>query len=244
MKEIVSTMVNSFLVRFGIIFTFVGVMLLLVVFSEFEVEGLLVAGGFFLLGIILLLIGSSLLDSKKRKIAIAISIIWIGILLILSLIFFSFVLWTKDLSWSSSVGKQMLPIAIAGTFFGFIFLFIGVFILNGIQEEALVREKIAGISKRNPISVLLLSILTFGVYYIWWIVKTRKEINTCGADIPTPWLFIIPIVSLYFEYKYAEGFSHYVSKDMDTQFWFLLHLVLWPAAIILIQRELNKFAEN
>lgn len=239
MKEAVNTITNSFFIRLGIPFTICGVLMLLMVFSEFEIEGLLIACGFFLLGFIFLLIGSFSIDFKKRKMLFGVSIIWIGFLLILSPLFLQLALLTKGFSWNN----EMFQFAIGGTFFGFIFLFIGIIILNRIQEKDFTKEKIAGIKKRKPMLILLLSILTFGIYYILWIIKTRKEINSCGANIPTPWLLIIPGVSLYFEYKYAEGFSRYVSKDMDTQFWFLLILTLWPAAIILIQKELNKIAE-
>ena len=64
------------------------------------------------------------------------------------------------------------------------------------------------ITQRNPVLVIVLSFVTFGIYAIYWVVKTKGEINSLGAKIPTAWLMIIPIANLYFFYKYAEGFSH------------------------------------
>ena len=98
----------------------------------------------------------------------------------------------------------------------------------------------SGIKKRNPISVLVLSFITLGIYGIYWVVKTKEEINSLGARIPTAWLFVVPIVNIYFVYKYAQGFSRYVRKDNRPILWFLLYMLLLPVSIVLFQSGLNK----
>ena len=50
---------------------------------------------------------------------------------------------------------------------------------------------------RNPILVILLALITFGIYSLVWFVKTKNEMNTKGATIPTAWLIIIPLVNYY-----------------------------------------------
>lgn len=97
------------------------------------------------------------------------------------------------------------------------------------------------IKYRSPVSIIILSIITFGIYSIYWVVMTKREINSLGAKIPTSWLMIIPIVNIYFFYCYAEGFSVFVKKDNSPILWFLLYLVISPVAMILIQIELNKY---
>lgn len=99
------------------------------------------------------------------------------------------------------------------------------------------------IKKRNPVFVLIFSIITFGLYAIYWAVKTKNEINSLGANIPSAWL-LIPMAHFYFWYKYAEGFSTYVKKDNNGILWFLLYLFLSPVAMIIFQVELNKLAEQ
>jgi hypothetical protein len=99
------------------------------------------------------------------------------------------------------------------------------------------------ITKRSPVAVIILSIITFGIYAIYWTVVTKREINGLGASIPTSWLIIVPIANIYFFYKFSEGFSLYVKKDNNAILWFLLWLVIAPVAMIIIQIELNKFAE-
>ncbi len=95
---------------------------------------------------------------------------------------------------------------------------------------------------RSPITVILLSIITFGIYSIVWTVKTKNEINSLGGKIPTAWLIIIPFVNIYFLYRYSEDFSTYVKKDNQPILWFLLFMVIAPVGMILAQIELNKLA--
>ncbi|MFZ2500540.1 MAG: DUF4234 domain-containing protein [Minisyncoccia bacterium] len=97
------------------------------------------------------------------------------------------------------------------------------------------------IKHRDPVAIIILSIITFCIYAIYWTVKTKEEINSLGAKIPTAWLIIIPLVNIYFFYRYAEGFSIFVKKDNSPILWFLLYLVISPVAMILVQIELNKY---
>ena len=71
--------------------------------------------------------------------------------------------------------------------------------------------------KREPVSVLLLSIFTLGIYGIYWHVMTKKEMNSIGASIPTAWLIIVPIVNIWWAWKYAEGVA-FVTKNRYTHF--------------------------
>ena len=100
------------------------------------------------------------------------------------------------------------------------------------------------IQKRNIVAVYLLSIITLGIYGIYWEVKTKDEINSLGGDIPTAWLIIVPIANIYWLYKYADSFSNKVKKDKNDILWFI---VFWLIAIIMpaiVQSELNKIADK
>lgn len=91
-------------------------------------------------------------------------------------------------------------------------------------------------------AIIIFSVITFGIYALVWVVKTKTEINSLGGKIPTAWLLIIPFVNLYFIYKYAEEFSKFVKKDNNAILWFLLYLVISPVFMILAQIELNKLS--
>lgn len=98
------------------------------------------------------------------------------------------------------------------------------------------------IKKRNPALVIIFSIITLGIYFLYWAVKTKEEIKSLGANIPTMWLIIIPIGNAYLLYKYCDGFSQYVKKDNMGVVWFVLALAFFPVFPVIVQIELNKLA--
>lgn len=100
----------------------------------------------------------------------------------------------------------------------------------------------AAITRRDVIVVYLLSIVTFGIYFIVWMVKTKTEMNSLGAQIPTAWLLIVPIANIYWLYKYSEAFSTHVKKDNNAVMWFLLFWIIGIIMPAIVQSELNKLA--
>src|SRR4030095_14203484 len=53
----------------------------------------------------------------------------------------------------------------------------------------------AEMNKRSVVGVILLSIITFGIYALVWFVKTKGEMVKHGAAIPPAWLLIVPIAN-------------------------------------------------
>ncbi len=98
------------------------------------------------------------------------------------------------------------------------------------------------VKHRNILLVYLFSIITFGIYAIYWMVSTKNDINSMGAKIPTGWLIIIPIANLYWIYRYCEGFSQYVKKDNNTLLWFIVSILVGIIMPAIVQSELNKIA--
>jgi membrane protease YdiL (CAAX protease family) len=96
--------------------------------------------------------------------------------------------------------------------------------------------------KRSIVKVYLLGIITLGIYFLYWLVKTKNELNELGAEIPTAWLIIIPIVNIYWYYKYAEGFAK-VTKKESAILWFLLFFFVGIIMPAIVQSELNKLAK-
>ena len=56
---------------------------------------------------------------------------------------------------------------------------------------------------RSVAGVIILSIVTLGIYPIIWHVRTKNEMNATGADIPTAWLLIVPIANIYWLWKWC-----------------------------------------
>ena len=105
-----------------------------------------------------------------------------------------------------------------------------------------VRPRIARVEHRDWIAVVIFSIVTLGIYYVYWIVTTKNEMVNMGADIPTAWFLIIPLVHIYFVWKYALGVEFISNRSIEGIIIFILAIVFWPAAIYLIQTELNRHA--
>ena len=95
---------------------------------------------------------------------------------------------------------------------------------------------------RDPIMVILLSIITLGIYSLFWYVATKNEMNAKGAQIPTAWLIIIPFVNIWWYWKFCEGVELVTNKGMGVAVAFLLLWLLGAIGEAIIQNELNKVA--
>jgi len=93
---------------------------------------------------------------------------------------------------------------------------------------------------RDPIMVILLSLITFGIYALFWSVSTKNEMNTKGAQIPTAWLLIIPFVNYFWLWKFSEGVEVVTSKKMGAGVAFCLQFFLGVIGMAIIQDQLNK----
>src|SRR5579884_4322336 len=94
--------------------------------------------------------------------------------------------------------------------------------------------------QRNPWAVVGLSIITFGIYGIYWFVSTKNDMNKRGETIPTAWLIIIPFVNFYWYWKYAEGVEHVTSGKMSQIENFLLMVLIGIIGMPITQSAFNN----
>lgn len=97
-------------------------------------------------------------------------------------------------------------------------------------------------TERNPILVFFLPAITFGIYGLIWLVKSKDEMNQQGAGIPTAWLIIIPIVQLWWIWKFAEGVGKVTQGEMAGGLAFILLLLTGNIGMAVIQNSFNKRA--
>jgi len=97
-------------------------------------------------------------------------------------------------------------------------------------------------TRRSPIAVLLLPFVTFGFYSLFWAVRTKTEMNSRGAKIPTAWLLLIPIANFYWLFKFSQGVDHVTGGRMSAAAAFLLSLFLSIIGYAVIQSSLNSAA--
>lgn len=103
--------------------------------------------------------------------------------------------------------------------------------------------------QRSPVGVLLLTLITLGIYGIVWFVKTKGEMNRQGATIPTAWLIIVPFVNIWWTWKYCEGVEHVSNGKMSvgTAFVLLFVLGLFGLGVIgmaVIQNTFNSISPS
>lgn len=87
-----------------------------------------------------------------------------------------------------------------------------------------------------------LTIITFGIYGLVWMVKTKGEMVALGADIPSSWLLIVPFANIFYLWKWAGGVEH-VTRGAQSQA--LVFILVWLLSVIgmaIVQSELNKIA--
>jgi uncharacterized protein DUF4234 len=94
--------------------------------------------------------------------------------------------------------------------------------------------------KRSVAAVILLSIVTLGIYTLVWHVKTKNEMVSHGADIPTAWLLIVPIANLYWVWKWCGGIEHITREKMTAPVAFLLHVLIPLIGMAILQDTMNK----
>jgi Domain of unknown function (DUF4234) len=97
-------------------------------------------------------------------------------------------------------------------------------------------------TKRSPAAVLILSLLTLGIYHIIWLVKTKGEMVRVGATIPTAWLIIVPIANLYWMWKWSQGVEHVTRGKSGAGITFVMLLLVNQFFFIgsaIIQGSLN-----
>ena len=97
-------------------------------------------------------------------------------------------------------------------------------------------------TQRSPASVFFLSLITLGIYSIVWQVKTKNELNSKGADIPTAWLIIVPLANLYWIWKYAEGVEKVSGGKITAVMTLILMLLLSIVGMAILQGEFNKLS--
>lgn len=96
---------------------------------------------------------------------------------------------------------------------------------------------------RNPLAVFFLPFVTFGIYMLYWLVKTKGEMNGRGADIPTAWLVIVPLVNIWWLWKYSEGVEKTTSGKMSGVLAFILLWLLGSIGAAIVQNSFNEVGQ-
>lgn len=98
--------------------------------------------------------------------------------------------------------------------------------------------------QRSVAAVLLLPFITFGIYSIYWMVKTKGEMNNMGQSIPTAWLIIVPIANIWWYWKYSEAVGNITNEKISGVLAFILLLLLGFIGQAIIQDSFNSISTS
>lgn len=97
---------------------------------------------------------------------------------------------------------------------------------------------------RNIIVVGLLSLFTTGIYSIFWLVMTKHEVKSHGVNIPSLLFLAIPLVNIWWLWKYSQGVENITSGTLSAILVFVLLLFISPIGIVLVQDSFNNLADS
>ncbi|MFB6215777.1 MAG: DUF4234 domain-containing protein [Candidatus Aenigmatarchaeota archaeon] len=96
--------------------------------------------------------------------------------------------------------------------------------------------------ERSPVAAMVLSIITLGIYGIYWFYSTTREAMKEASKGGSPGLWtlglFIPIINFVIFWKEGQLVEE-VAGETDGVLIFILWIVFPPAAIYLVQRDLN-----
>ena len=104
------------------------------------------------------------------------------------------------------------------------------------------------IKKRNMLAQILLTIVTLGIYVLYWFYQVSMEMKNATNDTqasPALWvvLFFIPFGGIYSVYKFSELYENFSVEHFDKWLLFVLYIVFSPAVWFIVQTNLNKRAD-
>ena len=107
---------------------------------------------------------------------------------------------------------------------------------------------------RNPLIVIVLLIITFGIYGLYWVYSTSDELIrlTNKNDSALLWLVlalipILNIITLWYHSQAVAEVSRMEGREgsrINGVLLFVLWLIFWPIAIFISQQELNRHAST
>ena len=111
-----------------------------------------------------------------------------------------------------------------------------------------------GISSRNIVTAIILSIVTCGIYSIYWFVCLTNEINKASgktSDINGGMAFLLSLLTcgvytIYWAYKVGEKRDIIANENNSSKTLYLLLAIFAPTLVVyaLAQDSLNKAIES
>ena len=103
------------------------------------------------------------------------------------------------------------------------------------------------VKNRNPLLVIVFSLVTLGIYALYWLYQTKGELDELTGEKSSGiiWLItlFIPVYNIYLLWQYLGQVEKASKGAQGKVLLFILWVVFFPATQYLVQTELNKFAK-
>lgn len=97
--------------------------------------------------------------------------------------------------------------------------------------------------QRNPLLVIVFSLLTFGLYYLYWFYDTNAQFKRKLEDGSNPVLrtfaVMVPMLNIVAMFKHSKS-SQDATGGHDWLLTFLAYLVFPPIAWFVVQSDINQ----
>jgi Domain of unknown function (DUF4234) len=103
-------------------------------------------------------------------------------------------------------------------------------------------------NRREVSTVIILSIVTLGIYTIIWLVMTRNEMQKFGVQTVHPLLMFVPIagpfILIYFLWQYAGGVQLITKGKISQAVAFMYLFRIGAIGLGVLQEEFNQIGEG
>lgn len=102
--------------------------------------------------------------------------------------------------------------------------------------------------QRSVPMVIILSLITLGIYGLIWYIQTRDEMKAKGIETVHPLLglipFVGPLILIYFLWQYSGGVEKVTNGKYSQVIAFLLLFLIGFIGIGIIQNAYNEIGEG
>ncbi len=99
------------------------------------------------------------------------------------------------------------------------------------------------VKKRNIFLGYLFSIVSFGLFQLFWVAKLSPSANVAGIKLLAAMLVLITVANIYWQFKYCKGFSEYIERKNNSMPWFFLMFFIPIVLPITTQLKSDKTAD-
>jgi len=95
--------------------------------------------------------------------------------------------------------------------------------------------------EKSPVAVFFLTMVTCGIYSIFWYAGTKDAMEARGAEIGPTWHFFVPILGLIWWWKWCQGVEKVTNGQMTATSVLLKLWFLGAIGMAWIQSDFNDY---